>query len=75
MHIFDISEMRDCLIMKDYHLYRFRQNLRHRRQANIVLSWEGASQPRYCSMPYCNVKVTSQRGRVRTYSCHVVIGR
>ena len=30
MHIFDISEIRDCLIMKDGHVYRFRQNLRHK---------------------------------------------
>ena len=37
MHIFDISEIRDCLIMKDGHVYRFRQNLRHKRlQVTII---------------------------------------
>ena len=39
MHIFDISKIRDCLIMKDGHVYRFRQNLRHKRlQVTIILS-------------------------------------
>ena len=42
MHKFDIFEIRDCLIMKDYHVYRFRQNLRQKRnQASIVFSLGG----------------------------------
>ena len=53
------------------------ENLRHKRpEAGIVFSLGECQSSRYCSMPQCDVKMTSQpSGRVRTYPYHVVIGR
>ena len=45
MHVFDIFKIRDYMITKDGHVYRFRQNLRLKRlQANIVFSLGGCQE-------------------------------